>query len=125
VSTASTIPPEIISYDDDDFLDEIDRVNDLFFGNVDLHSTDRHRDFETNENNLDESDDDEQLAENNDNSNTSSEFSVEVSDTNVKRNRKHSQILKKKRGCVRLYANYGLSEFKTIWLEPCAHKTLS
>jgi len=53
----------------------------LFFGNVELHSTDHHRDFETNENNLDESDDDEQLAENNDNSNTSSEFSVEVSDT--------------------------------------------
>jgi len=42
-----------------------------------------------------------------------------VSDTNVKRNRKHSQILKKKRGCVRLYVNYGLSEFKTIWLKPC------
>ena len=32
--TASTIPPEIISYDDDDFLEEIDCVNDLFFGNV-------------------------------------------------------------------------------------------
>ena len=68
----------------------------MFFGNVELHSTDRHLDFETNENNLDESDDDEQLAENNDNSNTSSEFSVsEVSD--YKRNRKHRQILKKKR----------------------------
>ena len=60
-STASTIPPEIISYDDDDFLEEIDRVNDLFFGNVELHSNDRHREFETNENSIDESDDDEQL----------------------------------------------------------------
>ena len=30
-STASTIPPEIISNDDDDILDEIDRVNDFFF----------------------------------------------------------------------------------------------
>ena len=50
-STASTIPPEIISYDDDDdFLEEIDRVNDLIFGNVELHSTD----CETNENNIDE-----------------------------------------------------------------------
>ena len=35
-----------------------------FFRNVELHSTNRHRDFETNENNLDESDDNEQLAEN-------------------------------------------------------------
>ena len=36
-------------------------------------------------------------------------------------NIKHSlsQILKKKRGCVPLHANYGLSEFKTIWLEQC------
>jgi hypothetical protein len=48
-----------------------------FFGNVELHSTDRHRDSERNENNLEERNDDEQLAEHNDNSNTSSEFSVE------------------------------------------------
>jgi hypothetical protein len=33
-STASTIPPEIISYDDDDFLEEIDRVNDLQDNNI-------------------------------------------------------------------------------------------
>ena len=49
----------------------------VFFGNVELHSTDRHRDIERNENNLDERNDDEQLAENNDNSNKSIEFSVE------------------------------------------------
>jgi hypothetical protein len=89
-STASTIPPEIISYDDDDFLEEIDRVNDLFFGNVELHSTD----CETNENNIDESDDDEQLAENNDNSNTS-EFSVELSDTDQKEQKSQSDFKEK------------------------------
>ena len=65
--------------------------------------------FETYENNLDESDDDEQLAENNDNSNTSSEFSVEVSDTKGTENT--VRFKKKTRGSVRLY---GLSEFKTI-----------
>ena len=97
-STASTIPPEIISYDDDDFLEEIDRVNDLFFGNVELHSTD----CETNENNIDESDDDEQLAENNDNSNTS-EFSVELSDTDQKEQKSQSDFKEKTCGCVRLY----------------------
>ena len=49
----------------------------FFFGNVELHSIDRHRDIERNENNLDERNDDEQLAENNDNSNKSIEISVE------------------------------------------------
>lgn len=119
-STASTIPPEIISYDDDDFLDEIDRVNDLFFGNVELHSTD-HREIESNENNIDESDDDdhEQLAENNDNSNTcTSEFSVELSDILIRRNRNHSRILKKKHvGVCAFMVHHVVVELTGLYLQ--------
>lgn len=33
-STVSTIPPDIIDNQDEDIIDEIERVNDLFFGNV-------------------------------------------------------------------------------------------
>ncbi|MEW8547934.1 MAG: hypothetical protein AB2693_30885 [Candidatus Thiodiazotropha sp.] len=33
-STVSTIPPDILENQDEDFIDEIERVNDLFFGNV-------------------------------------------------------------------------------------------
>ena len=73
-----------------------------FFGNVELHSNDSHREFETNENNIDESDDDEQLEENNDNSYTS-EFSVELSYTDQKEQKAQSDFKEKTCGCVRLY----------------------
>ena len=33
-STVSTIPPDLTENQDEDFLDEIERVNDLYFGNV-------------------------------------------------------------------------------------------
>ena len=108
ISIASTIPPEIISYDDYDFLDEIDRVNDLLFGNVELHSSDLHRDFETNENDIDESDDDEQLAEDNNNSYTSSEFFVELimSDTDQKEQKTQSDIKENICGCKGFMVNH-------------------
>ena len=99
-STASTIPPEIISYDDNDFLDEIDRVNDLFFWKC-WTSFHRLRN-KWKQYWRDESDDDEHLAENNDNSNTS-EFSVELSDTDQKEQKSQSDFKEKTCGCVRLY----------------------
>lgn len=34
LSPVSTIPPDLIASQDDDFLDELERVNDLYFGNV-------------------------------------------------------------------------------------------
>ena len=34
VSTASTIPPDILLSQDEDFIHEIEQVNDLYFGNV-------------------------------------------------------------------------------------------
>ena len=49
----------------------------FFGGNFEPPSTDSHRDNERNENNIDQRNDNEQLAEHSDNSNTSSEFSVE------------------------------------------------
>jgi hypothetical protein len=92
-----------------------------FFGNVELHSNDSHREFETNENNIDESDDDEQLEENNDNSYTS-EFSVELSYTDQKA---QSDFKEKTCGCVRLYGKpcscrgdwTVLTEYQTTCLE--------
>ena len=37
-STVSTIPPNLTENQDEDFLDEIERVNDLYFGNVHVES---------------------------------------------------------------------------------------
>ena len=72
---------------------------------------------ETNENNIDESDDDEQLAENNYNSNTS-EFSVELSDTDQKEQKSQSDFKEKTCGCVRLYGKpYVVAELTGLYLQ--------
>ena len=37
LSNVSTIPPEIIDYDDEDFLDEVERLNGSYYGNIEVH----------------------------------------------------------------------------------------
>ena len=93
LSNVSTIPPEITDYDDDDFLDEIERLNDLYYGNIEVHENVDTADV----NNNTESDSD------GDDEGDGTDFYDNVRDIDVQEDVKLANFKDKTCGCVRLY----------------------
>ena len=97
-STSSTIPPDIIDGQDEDFIDEIDRVNNLYFGNVasiDDEST-LQQPQSSNDTNCDDSDEENNVG-------TESVVETELRETDLSEQTLQSNFQNKTCGCVRLY----------------------
>lgn len=118
-STVSTIPPDIIDNQDEDFIDEIERVNDLFFGNVQAIEIVTQTAQGTS------SDDDD--SDNDQQNNVAAESVVqpELRDTDLSEQSLQSNFQSKTCGCVRLHGKPcstivdwdSLVEYRTTSLE--------
>ena len=97
ISTASTIPPDILLSQDEEFIQEVEQVNDLYFGNIQLEElsiSDAETDRNSDENSDPDSDHD---------SSSTDHIPTELSE--VDRNEQDAQDSFKSKtcGCVRLY----------------------
>ena len=92
LTNVSTIPLEITDYDDEDFLDEIERFNDLYYGNIEVHENVDTADV----NNTTESDSE------GDDEGDCTDFYGNVRDIDVQEDVKLANFKDKTCGCVRL-----------------------
>ena len=95
-STVSTIPPDLTENQDEDFLDEIERVNDLYFGNVHVESDEASA---RSSSSCDDSDSDDEE----DNVGAESVVQTELRDTDLSEQSQQSNFQNKTCGCVRIY----------------------
>lgn len=96
-SSTSTVPPDLVQNQDFDFIDEIDEVERVYFGNVEpnLHDEYSYRDIN------DEDDDDNESDKENTCESDSPQF--ERSELDTDENRKQNDFLKTTCKCEKLY----------------------
>ena len=97
-STVSTIPPDIIYNQDEDFLDEIERVNDLYFGNLQVAEDSDAAIARDASGSDDDSDNDQEYGVA-----IESVVQTELRDTDLSEQSLQSDFQNKTCGCVRLY----------------------
>ncbi|XP_062615789.1 uncharacterized protein LOC134277475 [Saccostrea cucullata] len=97
VSNASTIPPEIVENEDEEFVNEINRVNDLYFGNL---SNTSDVDPEYHSDNAESSDENESDGEIEDRENL---VPIEQSEVDKNEIDQFQKFNSKTCGCSRLY----------------------
>ncbi|XP_063432029.1 uncharacterized protein LOC134714592 isoform X1 [Mytilus trossulus] len=93
-SNASTVPLDLIDEQDDDFVNEIEEVDRIFFGNVEINEINEH-DFNTNDD--DDTDNDESDKEN------TEPCPIAFSDLDINESVKEKQFLENTCKCEKLY----------------------
>jgi hypothetical protein len=97
-SSASTVPLDLIHDQDNDFVDEIDEVDRIYFGNIEINLRDDISYSDLN----DEDDEDCESDKENVDSNTSN-IGVECSELDLCESEKQTHFLNQTCNCERLY----------------------
>ncbi|XP_053376392.1 uncharacterized protein LOC123561263 [Mercenaria mercenaria] len=97
--TRTTVPEELVLDQDDDFLDEIDRVNDLYFGNIEPNTFQNEQNSSAESSDCNDSDTDI-LSQGHVND---TEFEIEQRDVDLLEQSAQSKFHTEGCGCIRLY----------------------
>lgn len=99
-SSASTIPLDLIDKQDDDFVDEIEEVDRIYFGNVEINNDDILSAYDSYNN---DEDDDECDTENSDKENEVLSVNIEDNEHDINESDKENNFFEKTCQCEKLY----------------------
>ena len=97
-SSASTVPLNLIHDQDNDFVDEIDKVDQIYFGNIDINLRD-----DINYSDLNDEDDEDCESDKEHIDSSTSNIGVECSELDLCESEKQKDFLNQTCNCERLY----------------------